>query len=214
MLLGRYGLDADCEVYEFSFMDYFKMMTLTDDTTNLRPNYNLYKWESYPVPVYVPPYVNEFGHDFQSLCREAVEFWNIAIGEEYMVLVDTPEEAKIEFEFIFDPGHAGGTRLVLPNDEDYRLGDVIPEKVMVFVRDDLPQAIYIQEVTMHELGHAMGLLDHTDCSGGGFIMGNVTSGILDNGPENAIHLDEKRAIRAIRNLPQATDMSAFDSFEY
>jgi hypothetical protein len=33
----------------------------------------------------------------------------------------------------------------------------------------------------------------------------TASGILDNGPENAIHQDELRAIKAIRHLPQGFD---------
>ncbi len=211
MLLGRYGLDDSCENYDLNFMTYFREMTRTVFPTSLRPTYELFKWESYPVKVYVPPFTSVNGLDYESLCKEVVGFWNVAMGEEYLQLVDSPEEAMIELYF-GDEGtlYAGRTFLAQPNDEDFRLGDVIPEKVLVYVWDQLPNATNVQETTMHELGHSLGLFAHTVCSGDGFIMSANHAGILANGPENAVHPDEKRAVRAIRNLPQGTDISAFD----
>jgi hypothetical protein len=212
MLLTRYGMDDSCEYYDFEFMSYFRYMTRTFTHTNLRPNYILYKWENYPVPVYVPPFISPGGLDFQSLCREVIGFWNTAMGDDYLVLVDTPEEAGIEFDFFSDPNspYGGLTELTKPDEQLFLLGDVIPEKIMIRLWDAIPQGIMVQETAMHEMGHALGLFTHTRCSGENFLMANNPSGILDNGPENAVHIDEKRIVRAIRNLPQGTDVSAFD----
>lgn len=211
MLLGRYGLDPSCENYDLSFMNYFREMTNTIFPTTLRPNLLIYKWENYPVKVYVPAFVSENGLDYQTLCREAVDFWNIAMDAEYLQLVDTPEESMIEFYYGDESSlYAGRTYMVEPSELDYRLGDIIPEKVLIYIWDELPHGINVQEISMHELGHSLGLLAHTVCEGDGFVMAANHSGILDNGPENAVHPDEKRAVRAIRNLPQGTDISAFD----
>ncbi len=211
MLLGRYGLDDSCENYDWEFMNYFREMTRTFFPSDLRDNLLLYKWESYPVKVYIPPFVSDAGLDYQSLCQEVVGFWNIAMEDEYLQLVDTVEESMVEFYFGNESNlYAGRTYMTLPDDQHYLLGDVIPEKVMIYIWDELPNAINVQETTMHELGHSLGLYAHTVCEGDGFVMAASPSGILANGPENAVHADEKRAVRAIRNLPQGTDISAFD----
>jgi len=213
MILTRYGLDESCDNFDFEFINFFKETTRTFFQSVLRPNHRLYKWETYPVAVYVPPFVSDEGVDFQPLCQEVVEFWNIAMGEDYLVVVDTPEEAGIEFYFGNEgSAYAGNTFLSKPDDQNYLLGDIVPEKVKIYIWDQLVASDNIRETSMHELGHALGLFTHTICSGPGFLMNANPSGILDNGPENAVHPDEKRAVRAIRNLRQGTDMEDFEFY--
>lgn len=210
MIVTRYGLDATCDSYNLDFLFFFEKLTRTLFPTDLRQNRKLFKWEQYPVPVYVPPFTNGNGLDYQALCREVVGFWNIAMDEDYLYLVDSPAEARIEFYFGNEgTAYAGRVVLVLPDDQAYALGDVIPEQINVYIWDQLTQAIQVQETAMHELGHALGLHEHVTCSGEGFLMNVNPSGILAHGPQNAVHPDEKRAIRAIRNLPQGVDMSDF-----
>ena len=210
VVMTRYDLDESCLAYDGEFMAFFRFMTRTSHFTQLRPNYKLYKWEEYPVPVYVPPFINEHGLDFQSLCREVVEFWNVAMGEEYLFLVDSPEESRIELYFGNESvEYAGRTILAEPSDDYYGLGDVIPEKILVYVWDQLQEDRFVQETAMHEFGHALGLYGHALCSDDGFLMVVNSSGNLENGPENAVHANEKQAIEAIRNLPQGADMSDF-----
>ncbi len=64
---------------------------------------------------------------------------------------------------------------------------------------------------MHELGHAMGLYEHVDVipPGETYLMALSSAGALDEGPENAVHVDEKRMLNAIRFLPQGVDMAGF-----
>ena len=211
MLLSRYGLDDSCENYDFEFMLYFKDMTGTLFPTDLRPNYRLFKWENYPVAVYVPPFISGDGVDFEIPCKQIIEYWNSAMGDEYLVLVDTPEEAGIEFYF-GDEGtaYAGRAYVAEPHDQNYLLGDVIPEKVKIYIWDQLVEPINIMETSMHEMGHALGLFAHTACTGGNFVMDASPAGILTPDPYHAVHPDEIRVVRAIRNLPQGTDISAFD----
>jgi hypothetical protein len=211
-LVTRYDMNGFCEVYDEEFLEYFRHMTFTNHPTALRPNKKLYKWEEYPVSVYIPPFTGFYGeYDYQALCREAVGYWNLAMGEDYLYLVDSPEEAQIVFLFdnenhIYD----GSTDLVLPDDENYSLGETVPEKMTIYITGMLVNSIRVQEICMHELGHALGLVSHNYCGGGQFMMSIDPGGILDNGPENAIHPFEKDAIRVIRNLPQGVDMESFD----
>jgi len=210
IIITRYELDPSCSSYSDEFIVYFKYMTNTMLQTNLRPNLNLYKWEEYPIPVYVPPFVNEHGLDFETLCRETIDFWNLVMGEEYLYLVDTVEESRIEFYFGNEGiQYTGRTLLSEPSDQLYGLGDVIPEKMKVYIWDQLSDSQDVQETSMHELGHALGLFGHALCDGEGFLMIVNSAGILDNGPENAAHEHERRALEMIRNLPQGTNMADF-----
>ncbi len=210
VLVTRYDLNGNCFVHDQEFLNYFRQMTSTRQPSNHRPNTKLFKWAEYPISVYVAPFTGTYGHDYQALCQEVVGFWNLAMGEEYLVLVDNPEDARIEV-FFDNEDHIffGSTDLILPNDQNFSLGEAIPEKMTIFLVGTLREAITIQEICMHEFGHALGLSAHNFCTGGGYLMSIDPGGSLDNGPENAVHPFEKAAIRAIRNLPQGIEMSDF-----
>ncbi len=214
MLITRYGTDDQCLTYDHEFLLFLRRMTLTDMTTYLRPNFRLFKWEEYPIPVYIPDYVRpEDGMDFGYDSRLAVGYWNLVMDEDYLVLVDDPALARIEFVFTdLGAGANGRASLAAPQDPYYYgLGDVIPEKILVEINNVvLPTDQRIQETSMHELGHAMGLYSHVEsCSDRPYLMNVTSAHALDNGPENAVHIDEQRMIRAIRYLPQGIDMSSF-----
>ncbi|PID80942.1 hypothetical protein CSB20_04935 [bacterium DOLZORAL124_64_63] len=212
IVLGRrFGLDADCDAHDHDFMTYLRFTTRTRQFTALRENYNLYRWENYPLSVYVQPgYVNEYGLDMSALAAEAVLFWNQAMGAEYLVLTPDPSAADVDVYFGNESiQYAGRAYITEPDDEDYALGDVIPEHARVYLWNQIADAQRLQETTMHEFGHVLGLVEHSACSGGGFIMSVNPSGMLDDGPVHAVHIDEKRAVRMIRNLRQGTDMSGF-----
>ena len=212
IVLGRrFGLDEGCDPFDRDFLNYLRFVTRTRSFTNLRENYNLYRWENYPLRVYVQPgFINEFGMDLSALATEVTSFWNVAMEEEYFVLTDDPAVADVDVYFGNEgPQFLGRAYITEPSDEEYGLGDVAPEHVRIYVRESIADPQFFQEVTMHEFGHALGLCEHNVCSGGGFLLSVNPSGMLDNGPAEAVHIDEKRAVRMIRNLPQGTDMNGF-----
>lgn len=54
-----------------------------------------------------------------------------------------------------------------------------------------------------------GLNRHCLCNGPGYLMCVTAAGVLEGDWENAIHVDEQRAVRTIRYLPQGYDMAGF-----
>ncbi len=208
LLVTLYNLLSDCTVYNGNFPTFLRAVTHTERGTDLRPNQNLYKWESYPVPVWVPDYISPEGYEYARLCRQVVAMWNETMAAEFLNLVDDPADARIAFRF-GDDGNAtlGKTTLLEPSDHDYGLGDIVPQKVEVYVRDRLNAAQFVQEVAMHELGHALGLVRHITCSDGSYLMYFSPAGRLDGAVEDAINPDERHALRMIRALPQGFDMS-------
>lgn len=202
-LITAYGADPSCASNEGSFLTYLRYMTRTSITTTLRPNYRLYKWDHYPLTVFIPEFMGEGGVDFRANCALTLAMWNTSMGEDYFTQVDDAEAADVVFLFADFGNLANGqASLLLPDDEAWQLGDVVPEKMQVYVHNTLDDDQRVQETALHELGHVLGLNRHSLCNNTGYLMYITANGVLDNGPENAIHLDERRAVRTIRYLPQ------------
>jgi hypothetical protein len=209
-LLTRYGADPSCASTQASFLNFFTYITRTSITTDLRPDHRLYRWDHYPVTVHIPEHVGELGLDFRANCALSLDYWNAAMGEAYFVEVAEPQLADVVFRFADEGTDANGrTTLLLPSDQEYILGDVVPQKMEVYIHSTLSEAQRIQETSLHELGHVLGLNRHMLCNEPGYLMYVTAAGVLDNGPENAIHIDEQRAVRTIRHLPQGYDMAGF-----
>ena len=65
----------------------------------------------------------------------------------------------------------------------------------------------VQGVALHEFGHTLGLRLHSYC-GDDYLM-QIAGGLGAMGRDDPIHLDERRAVRAIRNIPQGTYMNNY-----
>ena len=89
------------------------------------------------------------------------------------------------------------------------IGAVIPETVQVGLYDTVHSAEDAEIVSLHELGHALGLCAHSLCSDVGYLMYTAPSMYEDDWPEHAIHNDELNAARMLRRLPQGLDMSVY-----
>jgi hypothetical protein len=214
MLVTRYGMDELCNSYSSEFLNFLRHMTKTDMYTQLRENFRLFKWEEYPVRVHIPGYVRESDQlDFEENARLAMGYWNLIMGEDYLVETPDPQQAQIQISFTdLGSGANGRASLAAPQfPYYYGLGDVIPELILVEINNVvLPNAQRVQETVLHELGHALGLYEHVDgCSDLPYLMNVTSGGALDNGWQNAVHLDEVRMLRAIRYLPQGVDMGSF-----
>ncbi len=205
-LIERYGSDIGCGVYEGDFLNLFMDITKTDFATPGRDNRFLYKWDHYPVSVYIPDYINDYGLDMASLCRAGLELWNVIMEEDYFVLVDDLESAKIYFDF---PHLTMGHGLATMMEPNSVIGDTIPELVEILIDNTNHSVQWIQEIAMHELGHALGCADHipSACNSLGYLMFVDPGGVLSGDELDAIHSDERNMIRAIRYLPMAYDLS-------
>lgn len=213
-LVNRFGTDDLCATYDDNFLTFFRQMTKTDITTALREDHRLYKWEEYPVKVHIPEFVRPSDSlDFGANSRLGMSYWNLVMGEDYLIEVATPEEADILFFFEdLGSGANGRTELAAPQlPYFYSLGDVIPERINVLLNTDiLPNEQRVQETALHELGHALGLYEHVDgCSDRPYLMNITSAGALDEGPMNAVHIDEIRMLHTLRYLPQGIDMANF-----
>ncbi len=213
-LLRRYAMDHEpCGLNDYvDFLDYFRKITITAGTGERGTR--LYRWQSYPVSVWIPARTSpRLGWDLRALAAAALPVWNSALGQDYLVAAADSASADVVFAFVPIPGYNGFTTVTLPAGD---IGTAIPQRMRVDIELNLdgasssPQPVWVTEVALHELGHVLGHYSHT-C---GVDRGNLMDwgggiGILADGPQNAIHLDEQRAVRAVRNIPQGADLSGF-----
>jgi len=210
-LIPRYEVDEACDIYDGDFRHYLRLMTSTVHPTDLRPNTRLYKWENYPISVYLPEYVSDTGVDYEATVRWVLDIWNTNLGESFLVETADSLAADIVFTYVpSSPGFLGQTSISAPTDQPYSPGEVIPEKMEIKLLTTIVSEQRTAEVAMHELGHALGAYDHSFCSQAGYLMYIVSSGVLNDGPENAIHPDELHLIKAVRYLQQGVDVSLFE----
>ena len=214
VLLRKHVLDhVPCGTGDYAdFLDYFRSATLTDGTGERSTV--LHRWQEYPLSVWIPERSSPtLGWDLRSLAADAVPIWNAALGAQYLVSAPDSLSADIVFSFLPIAGYNGFTRVLVPAGN---IGTAVPQKMRVEIELNLdsipaePQPIMITEVALHELGHTLGHYGHLCGSGKGNLMDwGGAIGSLADGPEQAIHLDEARLVRAVRNLPQGTDTAGF-----
>lgn len=214
LLLPRYGCDPECTGFDANFVNYFRSLTNTRNPTADRPNTNLYKWASYPVPIHVPDFTSTVGVDYGAACRAMVQAWNDNLGRDFLVLEPDPAAASIVVAYSLDEdGLHGRADLDEPGHGGLVLGEAIPELVTLRLQPELPSELAVQAVVLHEMGHALGLYGHAYCSGPNYLMWVGGINPFERPPAESIHEDEIRAVQLIRDLPQGLEMAAFPTYE-
>ena len=216
-LMTRYPVDASCTEYENDFLGYFRYVTGTHQDMPNRPGTRLYRWDHYPLSVYIPDfYAAEHDSNWPAsqYATEMVELWNTTMEEDYFVLTDDEASADVYFEFVYlsSGGFYGQASIVLPTGyDDPSFGEIIPERMRVEVSWNQPSSRRIREIALHELGHTLAFAStHSPCDDAPHLMRRSSSGALLNGWENGIHPDERRVVNCVRALPEGVDMSHFE----
>ncbi len=218
-LINQYGLGYSCN-WGGDFLEYLRDMTWTRKVDAQPDKSRLYTWSEYPVSVFIPTFQNSAGVDMDQACLAALEFWNTTMStdadqlgiDETAYFVRTTDEAAADIVFLFEwrVQNYGAVSLLLPDGADDKLGEVVPEKMQIWINTDPVLDLFdeVQGIALHEFGHTLGLFNHADCSGSDYLM-LVTGGLGAMDLDDPIHLDERRAVRVIRNLPQGTNMADF-----
>ena len=217
VLVNRWGLSdiGACALYS-DFMDYVVHMTR-------RPvDLPVYRWENFPLRVHAQSYeLPGTGVDLGPEALKAVTAWDDALGGGGNHLVSTadPAQADILIEF-GSPGSYGRTSLLVPAED---IGTAVPQQVRCGITSDpvnygneldpdYPNELVASVVAMHELGHALGLLDHA-CSGS-LMADAISLALIDQLPEDrwdeAVALSERRAVRVLRALPQGLALEGYE----
>jgi len=111
----------------------------------------LIKWQSFPLDVYAPAFVNNDGVDYEDACRRAVEHWNDRVGLALFRLVGAQPEKGVWFRFRTRQDMA--PHVGLTHHENDAGG--FPKTSDISIVDDLSGADQVWEIALHELGHTL-----------------------------------------------------------
>jgi hypothetical protein len=204
----RFGIADECTGYDADFLTFFREMTNTESSEADTSASRLWKWDHWPVSVHLPDSTLANGRQLDDLARAMVDLWNQSLGEVLLVEVATEAAADVHFEWVTNSSGGYGVA-VLEQPAGAVMGDVIPQRIRVEVETGLFTPQFFQEVALHELGHVLGMVDHSlFCNQAGHLMVLGASGNLSLA--QPIHPDEIHVVRTLRRLPQGVDMRRFE----
>jgi len=156
----------------------------------------LKKWHSYPIPVYVPPFVNVHGIDYEDICKRCVAQWNSRTGEEIFELVATPPAVGVTLSFKTRAQMDDQNGITHHTNDD----EGFPIRSDVDIIDEFQSEAKLWTIALHELGHTIRLahLPH------GYLMYAGQPLPLD------VTEDEAKLVRLYIALPNDFDPSPYD----
>ena len=206
-VIGRYGLDTPCAEgsYDDDYLALLRSMTYTDQQQI--SDFRLLKWPSYPISVFINDEQSTNGVELVPQAQWAIELWNEAMGRDVLVEVSEPGDAQVQVMYADIAPNFGSVQVVIPLNS--YVNAVIPELMHLLVREDMNDALFTVELLVHEFGHTLCLGEHSTCEL--HIMHAFCCNRFDevDEPVDAISIDERRILRSVINLPQATPMDRY-----
>jgi len=192
------------DLYGGQFLTFFRALTHTQ-----APWYTLRKWDRYPVTIWIQPaFSDSGGFDLKPWAQRAVAAWNNRLGEDYYTEVADSASADVVvlFTSLAQP-RLGETRIVQPPGNWY-INEIVPIKMRILIEQQLRMPSLALGLAIHEMGHALCVGVHSDCSATDrpHIMVAGAQGVDVGDPEGAISDEEALVVRLIRLLPQYFDM--------
>ena len=131
-----------------SVLEFVKTLTET-----LPPRTLLAKWHNYPVPVYIPPFVNTYGVDYEALSTAAAQRWMDKSGKPLFTFVDSKPDTGIVLVFRSEedmPRLIGVTHHTVGADSH-------PIMDEIWIRNNAQPAgaAFLYKVILHEFGHTI-----------------------------------------------------------
>ena len=165
------------------FLSYFLQMSRAGYWSDrlVRPHY--------PVHLLIPEYENG-GIDYRQRSLAAVQLWEDAVGlDDLFDVVLDPEDADVFFRFIPDTTNFTGSYQVLSREQGTRA----PLKAIIHMNGSYgePFGDGAQRILLHELGHALGPLEHSNDDAHVMATTNV---------QDAVSPDEARLIRILYHM--------------
>jgi hypothetical protein len=156
----------------------------------------LKKWRTFPIDVFVPPFSNSSGLDYEAVCRGAVDEWNERVGLALFRLVGAQPETGVWFQF--KTRQEMSPQIGVTHHENDASG--YPKTSDISIVDDFVDGEQLRKVALHELGHTIRL-------------GHLPQGYLMYGGQPlpaTVSNDEVMVVELYLAFPNGTDLSVYD----